>query len=95
MTRFQIVKNQGQADESLLLDIPDWDFHWQGTWSFVDPLDVTLDDTVSLKCFYDNTAERYLEVGLDPALLAPVFGGESTLNEMCIGAVQFYVDGVF
>ena len=62
-----------------LLDVPRWDFNWQGIYELEEPVPIspTL-DPIYLECHYDNT-------GNDNAIL----WGEGTEDEMCLGV--FYV----
>ncbi len=52
------VTRAGAADSECLVDIPRWDFHWQQFYLFQEPLRVTPDDTIRLRCRYDNTPAR-------------------------------------
>lgn len=67
-----------------LLDIPAWDFHWQGSYQLATPITLRSDDALTIRCVYDNTQARRDEEGyLGP--LANVHWGEGTQDEMCIG----------
>lgn len=71
--------------EDCVLDIPDWDFHWQGTYQFVTPLDVVPGDKVTLTCRYDNSAAAQ-PPGPDGNALPPadLHWGERSSDEMCL-----------
>ena len=61
-----------------MLDIPRWDFHWQGAYAFKQPKTFAPGDQLYLECHFDNsdsTMERNW--------------GEGTDDEMCLGG--FYV----
>ncbi|MGZ3407772.1 MAG: monooxygenase, partial [Polyangia bacterium] len=61
-----------------MLDIPRWDFHWQGAYAFQQPKTFAPSDQIYLECHFDNsdsTMERNW--------------GEGTADEMCLGG--FYV----
>lgn len=88
LEHFEIVANEGTADERVLLDIPAWDFDWQGQYTFVDALPLSIEDSVTVRCTYNNTSENRARVGLDPTSVE-VVAGEGTGDEMCIGGVQF------
>jgi hypothetical protein len=63
----------GEAEDKCLLDIPDWDFHWQGTYNLLAPIEVNSGETVRLTCTYDATdAEEN------------VLWGEGSEDEMCL-----------
>jgi hypothetical protein len=67
-----------------LLDIPAWDFHWQGSYQLATPIAIRADDQLTIRCVYDNTAARRAEEGF-VGPIADVHWGEGTQDEMCIG----------
>ena len=71
------------AETSVLLDIPRWDFHWQGGYTYTTPIQVFNDDLLSIQCVYDNSDAHRASVGLGPSV--PVTFGEGTADEMCLG----------
>lgn len=80
-----------------LLSIPAWNFDWQRLYSYdtsIDQLPTALPgDVVQIKCTYDNTLDnpKLSASLLDRRLSAPVDVklGETTLDEMCLGAFVF------
>lgn len=74
----RIESNPGQADEQVILDIPDWDFHWQGGYILQDPVLLKRGETVRITCVWDNSHGEDLRY---------IFWGEGTEDEMCLGAV--------
>lgn len=70
-----------------VLDIPKWDFHWQGSYQFQEPIRVGMDDTITLRCVYDNTNAHRAAQGLGNAV--PVIFGDGTEDEMCLGSFSF------
>lgn len=58
------------------LDIPRWDFNWQGSYQLTAPITVQPGDKLTLECKWDNSAGD-----------APVYWGEGTGDEMCLGVV--------
>jgi hypothetical protein len=89
-SRGRIAINQ-DAGEACLLDVPDWDFHWQSSYDFVDPARFGPDDEIRLQCWWDNSAENQPIV--DGQQLDPIDRdwGEGTLDEMCLGILYFAV----
>jgi mono/diheme cytochrome c family protein len=69
---------------TVLLDIPHWHFHWQGSYQLAQPIALRADDELSIRCVYDNTAERRAHEGV-PGEVKDVRWGEGTEDEMCIG----------
>ena len=73
--------------ERCLLDIPDWDFDWQGQYTLREAVRMGPSDTVELSCTWDNSAENQLIV--DGSVQEPrdVTWGEGTQDEMCLGGL--------
>lgn len=71
------------GQDQVLLDIPRWDFHWQGGYTYTTPIQVFNDDLLSIECVYDNSDAHRASVGLGPS--APVRFGQGTTDEMCLG----------
>lgn len=68
-----LPRRQG-APDACLLDIPAWDFDWQGSYSLREPVTFEPGDVLSIECNFDNsTSDR------------DVTWGEGTDDEMCIG----------
>jgi Copper type II ascorbate-dependent monooxygenase, C-terminal domain len=72
----------------VLLEIPRWDFHWQGFYWLQKPLQVHLGDTFRITCEFDNSPEN--QPWLDGKQRAPRYTvwGEGTEEEMCLAYVQ-------
>ena len=74
----RITLNPDTDNATVLLDIPQWDFDWQGTYFLADPVAVERGDTLRVECWWDNTdGERY------------VVWGEGTADEMCWNPVNY------
>jgi hypothetical protein len=71
---------------TVLLDIPHWHFHWQGSYQLAEPIVLRADDELTVRCTYDNTAERRAHEGVSSPVV-DVRWGEGTEDEMCIGYV--------
>jgi mono/diheme cytochrome c family protein len=65
-----------------LIKVPDWDFNWQYTYHFEQPLDIPKGSVVSLVAHYDNSDSNPRNPHKPPVL---VKWGEATTDEMCIG----------
>ena len=64
-----------------LIDIPDWDFHWQGLYSFRHPIYLPAGTVVYGEATYDNTADNPDNPNTPPDW---VWLGEQTTNEMML-----------
>lgn len=83
-TSFAIEVERASGAREVLLDIPRWDFHWQGSYTLATPITIGATDRVRVRCAYDNTTAWRNHVG-HPAPMGPVTWGEGTADEMCIG----------
>jgi mono/diheme cytochrome c family protein len=83
-TRQTVSVQHADATETCLLDIPDWDFDWQQTYTLVDTVTVEPGAAVELSCTYDNSAANQPEVNGQPQEPRDVAWGESSLDEMCL-----------
>lgn len=72
--RSLLTIERASGTESCVMDIPDWDFHWQGSYALSEPLVVAPDDQLRLACEWDNSAPDAVNVGW----------GEGTSDEMCL-----------
>lgn len=84
-TGYMKVKHQDGSEECLL-QISDWDFHWQGGVRLKKPIAVNVGDQVEVSCTFDNSQANQ-PVGADGTQQAPrdVNWGENTSDEMCLG----------
>jgi hypothetical protein len=73
-----------------LVKIDDWDFGWQFTYLFEDPLDVPKGSVLEVVSHYDNSAANPRNPNKPPK---PIHWGEATTDEMCIGFVGIVKTG--
>jgi hypothetical protein len=78
-SRLDIQRASGARE--CVLDIPRWDFHWQGGYTLASPKIVENNDSLSIECHWDNSARNQPD-GLPPRELN---WGERTQDEMCLG----------
>ena len=70
-----------------LLDIPRWDFNWQGNYQLTAPVTVRPGDKLGLECHWDNSAANQPVVNGVQQAPQDVVWGEGTGDEMCLGVV--------
>lgn len=75
-----------QAGNECLVDIPDWDFNWQGFYLYETPVEIPFGSQLKLDCWYDNSAANQPN-GRTPQ---DVRWGEGTYDEMCLN--YFIID---
>lgn len=78
---YTAVYPDGTAE--MLLEVPKYDFNWQSSYKFNDPLVLPAGTRIEFEIVYDNSAERAETVGFNPAR-AVSFGGPTT-DEMDLG----------
>lgn len=76
------VLGQGGSDGPCLIDVPRWDFNWQGTYELREPVVVNSADQVRLTCHHDNSNGD-----------TPIKWGEGTGDEMCLGMMYVSAPG--
>jgi len=74
------------------IDIPEWDFHWQGLYSFPRVLKVPMNTRLYSSALYDNTTANHHNPNNPPQLITL---GESTTDEMMLIYFAFtpYIPG--
>lgn len=77
-SRFELELNPDGDTPVMMLDIPNWDFHWQDTYQFIEPVQLQRGDVLRMTCRWDNSLSE------NPRY---VVWGEGTEDEMCFGAV--------
>ncbi|WP_254512761.1 hypothetical protein [Anatilimnocola floriformis] len=73
-------KQHWQLRGETLLEVPNWDFNWQVTYKFKEPLVVLNDEAVLGTGFYDNTEHNLRRVGKGP--IEDIVWGQQTFHEM-------------
>lgn len=79
---------RGSGDEACVVEIPDWDFSWQGNYALNEPLRLGPDDTLQLQCWWDNSAGNQPIIDGERAEPIDVDWGEGTRDEMCLGVLM-------
>jgi hypothetical protein len=85
-TRSRVVIDRDDGGgEDCLLQIDDWNFHWQGSYGLREPIDFHRGDELRLECHWDNTAENQPDdADGEPRTPQDVYWGEGTTDEMCL-----------
>jgi mono/diheme cytochrome c family protein len=75
-TQIKLSVERAAGGSNCAIDIPRWNFHWQGFYYYKQPMQVFGGDVAHLACSFDNTAGT-----------APLTWGEKTSDEMCLAFV--------
>lgn len=80
---------RADGGQECMLEIPAWDFAWQGAYAFSEPKTLRPGDRIEQACRFDNSPSHQLVQ--NGKLLPPVDvdWGEGTRDEMCLAA--FYM----
>jgi hypothetical protein len=84
-TSIKVELNPGTDRARLLLEIPRWDFHWQGAYTLARPVEAQPGDVVRVTCRFDATRRAKARPRLTPRY---TLWGEGTTDEMCLGILQ-------
>lgn len=83
------IERAGKENQECVLDIPKWDFHWQGGYTLEQPIAMQPGDKMAIECHYDNRAESQPVIDGKQVPARELNWGEGTSDEMCLGF--FYV----
>jgi hypothetical protein len=81
---FNMVLNPGTSEAKTVLDVPDYNFHYQRSYNLSTPIHVTAGEPVKVTCTYDPTLAQELPI-LRKAPPHFVTWGDGSTDEMCIG----------
>lgn len=77
----------GDGGSDCLLDIPAWDFNWQGGYEFSAPVEIDIGDVLNLSCTWDNSASNQPTIDGSVKTASYVEWGDGTADEMCLVGV--------
>jgi len=72
-----------------LINIPSWDFNWQGSYLYQSAITAPGGSRVKLTCTYDNSTDNPLNPNFPPKA---VRWGEETTDEMALAFIAFTID---
>jgi Copper type II ascorbate-dependent monooxygenase, N-terminal domain/Copper type II ascorbate-dependent monooxygenase, C-terminal domain len=84
----KIELNPGTNGAKTLLNIPKWDYHWQGNYWFKNPIKIKQGDVIRTTCTFDNSVANQPEVGGKVGNPKYVMWAEATTDEMCLGILM-------
>jgi hypothetical protein len=73
-----------------LIHIDDWDFNWQGNYTFTQPIPLPAGTRIDMVAVFDNSLENLRQPSRPPR---PVSWGEGTTDEMAVVFLGFTLDG--
>lgn len=87
--RYELVSPtaNGQEERKVLLNVPKYDFNWQMTYDFAEPVIVPAGSRMECTAVFDNSAKN----PFNPNPNKEVRWGNQTWDEMMIGFVMYHV----
>jgi hypothetical protein len=81
---FKMVLNPGTPTQQTILDVPDYNFHYQKAYDLKTPVPVSPGDTVQVSCTYNPTLAQQLPIlrKVQPHFIT---WGDGSSDEMCLG----------
>ncbi|MFZ4987074.1 MAG: hypothetical protein ACOYLF_16590 [Blastocatellia bacterium] len=83
------MTRSGSTTTECLVNIPRWDFNWQGTYLYRRPIDLAPGTRLRLVCNYDNSVDNPNNPRNPPQ---PVRWGEETTDEMALAFIGYTLD---
>ena len=83
-TRGRVAIQRQAGGEECLLEVPRWDFHWQGSYGLTTPRIFNPGDKFYLECHFDNSAANQPFVDGKRVEPRDLNWGEGTHDEMCL-----------
>ncbi len=76
----KVVATLPDGTKKQLIWIDNWDFNWQATYFFKEPIDLPKGTKIVMEAVYDNSAQNPRQTSHPPK---EVYFGEQTTDEMC------------
>jgi hypothetical protein len=83
------VKRPREATAERMILIDDWDFNWQGPYSYKEFVKIPGGSTIKLSCTYDNSVNNPRNPSAEPKTIT---WGEGTEDEMCLAFMGITFD---
>ena len=81
---FKLVLNPGTPEAQTVLNVPDYNFHYQKAYNLAKPVHVTAGEPLQVTCTYDPTLAQELPI-LRKTPPHFVTWGDGSSDEMCLG----------
>lgn len=80
-----VAIDRADGSRETLLQVDDWDFHWQRLYQLKTPVKFNPGDKMNVECHWDNTEQNQPIIGGVRKVPIEVNWGENTDEEMCVG----------
>ena len=85
----EVAATSSDGSTRCLLNIEDWDSHWQGLYRFKEPMPLSEGTRVTLSASYNNSLTNHENPNYPPKA---VRNGELTTDETCMAFVKYTLD---
>lgn len=79
-----VALERASGEQEVLLEISDYDFHWQRLYQLATPVDFRPGDKLTVRCEWDNSAANQDATGGEMSAPLDVNWGEGSGDEMCV-----------
>lgn len=80
---------RADGTDDCILEIPDWDFRWQGSYDLMETMVLNPGDQLRIDCSWNNSAQNQRIVDGQPLPPRNLNWGDGTQDEMCLGGVYW------
>jgi hypothetical protein len=87
--KMTVMMTMPGGETKCLINIDDWDFNWQGSYQYREPVDIPAGTRLWLSAWYDNSESNPRNPNSPPQ---EVGWGEQTTDEMCIAFLGVTVE---
>ncbi len=87
--RMKVEATLPNGQKECLVNVSDWDFNWQGMYSYKQAVALPALTRLTATAYYDNSADNWRNPNSPPK---PVSWGEATTDEMCIAFLGVTID---
>ncbi|HVG24532.1 MAG TPA: ascorbate-dependent monooxygenase [Thermoanaerobaculia bacterium] len=87
--KMEVQYTPRNGTEQCLIRIDDWDFNWQGTYRYKQPIEVPAGAKLTFRAWYDNSVNNPNNPNTPPK---PVSWGEATTDEMALAFVGVTIE---
>jgi hypothetical protein len=83
-TSIRVDLLRADGTKSCVINVPQWNFHWQGSYQLMQPIKVNAGDRLQTTCVWDNSAAHQPIVNGQVQQPKDVRFGEGSTDEMCL-----------
>jgi uncharacterized protein (TIGR03437 family) len=85
----KVTATTDNGQQQCLVNIPKWDFNWQGSYLYKQPIPFGANTKLDLACTFDNSMDNPYQPNNPPKI---VRWGEETTDEMALAFLAFTLD---